>query len=166
MNIKVNEHYKYNIHTDDPEAFNVNGAEVLIDAHQLTNEHTHVLYKNRSFNVELVSENRDEKTSVYKVNGNLYSISIEDQYDQLLKQLGMDNMQANKIKDIKAPMPGLVLNIYTVEGAEVNKGDNILVLEAMKMENIIKSPTTGTVKSVYIRKGDKIEKNQLLIEFV
>ena len=165
MNIKVNDRFEYNIETN-AETCHVNGSAITIDAEELTKEYTHVLYKNRSYNVELVAENKAEKTSVYKINGNLYNISIEDQYDLLLKQLGMDNMQANKVKDIKAPMPGLVLNIFVEEGMEVSKGENILVLEAMKMENIIKSPAEGRVKTIFIKNGDKVEKNQILLEFV
>ena len=63
-------------------------------------------------------------------------------------------------------MPGLVLNIFVEEGMEVSKGENILVLEAMKMENIIKSPAEGRVKTIFIKNGDKVEKNQILLEFV
>ena len=165
MNIKVNDRYEYNIETGQ-DTCTVNGVAIHMDAIQLTNGHTNVLYNNKSYNLELVSEDNSGKSSVYKVNGRLYSISIEDQYDQLLKQLGMDNMQANKVRDIKAPRPGLVLNVFTKEGAEVAKGENILVLEAMKMENIIKSPTDGKIKSILTKNGDKVEKNQVLIEFV
>jgi len=164
MKIKVNERYEYDIQADG-EAFMVDGEALEINARKLANQHTHVLYKNKSYNVELVSENRAEKTCTYKVNGTLYNISIEDQYDQLLMQLGMDNALANKVREIKAPMPGLVLNILAGECAEVNKGDNLLVLEAMKMENIIKSPAQGKIKKVFVNKGDKVEKNQILIQF-
>ncbi|MNR65826.1 2-oxoglutarate carboxylase large subunit [compost metagenome] len=69
------------------------------------------------------------------------------------------------MKEIKAPMPGLVLNVMVQEGQEVGKGDNLLVLEAMKMENIIKSPDSGIVKKILITKGDKVEKNEVLIQF-
>ncbi|MNF13023.1 Glutaconyl-CoA decarboxylase subunit gamma [compost metagenome] len=67
--------------------------------------------------------------------------------------------------EIKAPMPGLVLNVIVESGQEVNKGDNLLILEAMKMENIIKSPSSGIVKKILVTKGDKVEKNEILIQF-
>jgi len=164
MKIKVNENYTYEVEVG-AEALKVNGAAVQIDARQLSSVHTHVLYHNRSYNVELVSENKEDKVSVIKVNGTLYSVFIEDQYDQLLKQLGMDTGSAGKVKEIKAPMPGLVLSIIADEGAEVSKGESILVLEAMKMENIIKSPADGKIKKVFVSKGDKVEKNQVLVQF-
>ncbi|HNM32873.1 MAG TPA: biotin/lipoyl-binding protein, partial [Chitinophagales bacterium] len=64
----------------------------------------------------------------------------------------------------KAPMPGLVLDILVEAGQAVNKGDNLIILEAMKMENIIKASGSGTVKSIHVQKKDAVEKNQLLIE--
>ncbi|RZK76738.1 MAG: acetyl-CoA carboxylase biotin carboxyl carrier protein subunit [Pedobacter sp.] len=164
MKIKVNEGYTYEVEVG-AEEIKINEVNAQIDARRLSSVHTHVLYQNRSYNVELVSENKDDKTSVLKVNGNLYHVSIEDQYDQLLKQLGMDTAMASKVKEIKAPMPGLVLSVISFEGVEVIKGDSILVLEAMKMENIIKSPADGKIKKVLVGKGDKVEKNQVLIQF-
>jgi biotin carboxyl carrier protein len=60
-------------------------------------------------------------------------------------------------------MPGLVLNVLVSDGQSVAKGDAVLVLEAMKMENIIKAPADGVVKKVAVVKGDKVEKNQVMI---
>ncbi|MCY1533126.1 pyruvate carboxylase [compost metagenome] len=113
----------------------------------------------------MVSFNLEEKFAVIKVNGTIYKVAIADPFDLLLKQLGMDNMKVNKVQQIKAPMPGLVLNVLINEGDEVKKGDNLLVLEAMKMENMIKSPADGTIRKVNVTKGDKVEKNEVLINF-
>jgi biotin carboxyl carrier protein len=77
----------------------------------------------------------------------------------------MDSLAVSKILQIKAPMPGLVLSVLVTEGDEVKKGDNLLVLEAMKMENMIKSPTDGIIKKIEIKQGNKVEKNELLISF-
>ncbi|HEY9195548.1 MAG TPA: acetyl-CoA carboxylase biotin carboxyl carrier protein subunit, partial [Mucilaginibacter sp.] len=70
-----------------------------------------------------------------------------------------------KVSEIKAPMPGLVLRIFVAEGDTVQKGDNLFVLEAMKMENIIKAPADVTVRKIKCKAGDKVEKGQILIEF-
>jgi biotin carboxyl carrier protein len=77
----------------------------------------------------------------------------------------MDSALANKVSEIKAPMPGLVLSVLVTEGQEVSKGDSLLVLEAMKMENVIKSPASGMIKKILINKADKVEKNEILIQF-
>lgn len=164
MKVKVNDHYNFEV-TLERDVLTVEGAEVCLDSVVLSDKHVSVIYQNRSYNIELVSEDKVEKTSVIKVNGNLYHVAIRDQYDLLLQQLGLDSSKASKMKEIKAPMPGLVLNVIAEEAQEVNKGDNLLVLEAMKMENIIKSPASGVVKKILVSKGDKVEKNEILIQF-
>jgi biotin carboxyl carrier protein len=162
--IKVNDKYSFDI-TTNSNSIRANGEEVILDTINLNENASSVLYNNKSYTIELVSLNKEEKTATVKVNGNSYSLSIKDQFDQLLKQLGMDNLVASKILQIKAPMPGLVLSVVVEEGAEIKKGDNLLVLEAMKMENMIKSPTDGIIKKIAITQGDKVEKNELLISF-
>ncbi len=164
MKVRVNNNYNFEIEFEG-ETIKVNQEELSIDSSLLSDKHAHFIFNNRSYNLEMVSENKTDKTATVKVNGREYQISIEDQYDQLLKRLGLDNLKANKVKDIKAPMPGLVLNVMITEGQDVQKGDSLLVLEAMKMENVIKSPSEGKVKKILIQKGDKVEKSELLIQF-
>lgn len=162
--VKVNDNFNFDIVANDKQIL-VNKEEVTIDVTALNAHTNHVLYNNKSYTIEVVQLNKEEKKATLKVNGSLYHLCIKDQFDQLLKQLGMDNLAVNKIQQIKAPMPGLVLSVLVAEGDEVKKGDNLLVLEAMKMENMIKSPTDGIVKKVAIKQGDKVEKNELLISF-
>lgn len=164
MKVKVNDKYNFDVDIDNNE-IKVDTRTLSVDARKLADGHSHFIYNNKSYRMELVSENKADKTAQVKVNGHIYEVAIEDQYDQLLKQLGLDNLQTNKVKEIKAPMPGLVLNVIVAEGEEVKKGDSLLVLEAMKMENVIKSPADGTVKKILVQKGDKVEKNEILIQF-
>ena len=162
--IKVNDKFEFDI-VPDKNQFLVNGEAIDFEKVDLNKNSSHFIYQNKSYTIEVEEINPVEKTAVIKVNGNSYSLTIKNQLDQLLKQLGMDNLAANKILQIKAPMPGLVLNVLAIEGAEVKKGDSLLVLEAMKMENMIKSPTDGVIKKIAVKQGDKIEKNELLISF-
>ena len=161
--IKVNGKYDFDVSVH--KEISVNAKLIELDHVSLNANSNSILYKNKSYNIEVVEQNVIEKTATIKVNGNIYVLSIQDQFDQLLKQLGMDNLITSKILQIKAPMPGLVLNVLVKEGAEIKKGDNLLVLEAMKMENMIKSPTDGMIKKIAIKQGDKVEKNELLISF-
>ncbi len=62
-------------------------------------------------------------------------------------------------------MPGLIIDLRVKDGDAVMPGDPLLILEAMKMENMIKASAAGIVKSVKVKKGDSVEKNQVLIEF-
>ncbi|MEE1946773.1 acetyl-CoA carboxylase biotin carboxyl carrier protein subunit [Pedobacter sp. KR3-3] len=162
--VKVNNKYDFEIEADN-QSLKINNEVVALDSFPLNGNTAHVLYQNKSYTTELVELNKEEKTATVKVNGSLYTVSIKDQFDQLLKQLGMDNLAANKIQQVMAPMPGLVLNVLASEGDEVKKGDSLLVLEAMKMENMIKSPTDGVIKKIAVKQGDKVEKNELLVSF-
>ncbi|MES2762809.1 MAG: biotin/lipoyl-containing protein [Bacteroidota bacterium] len=125
----------------------------------------HLLKDNVSYNLEVVKHVPDEKKLFVKINNTPYTLDIKDKYDDLLHSLGLDSLASKKVNDIKAPMPGMVLNILVTEGQEVKKGDGLIVLEAMKMENILKSPTDGVIKKIAISKGIAVEKNQLLIQF-
>jgi len=162
--VKVNQQSDFNIDIDG-ENITVDDQQQILDIVELNAQTASILYQNKSFNTEVISVNHEDKTCRIKVNGTVYTVSVEDQYDQLLKQLGMDNLATNKVLEVKAPMPGLVLNVMVKESSEIKKGDNLLILEAMKMENILKSPTDGTIKKVLVVKGDKVEKNQILIQF-
>lgn len=135
------------------------------DLLQINEYQYHLLYNNKSYNVDLVKLNTEEKTIVLKINSVKFSLQLKDKYDELLHNLGLDKLAAKKFNDVKAPMPGMVLNILINVGDVVKKGDALLVLEAMKMENIIKSPADGTVKKIAAVKGTAVEKNQILIQF-
>ncbi len=162
--VTVNDNYKFNIELVN-HGLMVNGMGIVLDT-LIVNGHTkHILFENQSYNVELVELDRVDKQAKIKVNGNLYKVEVSTQLDLLLKQLGMDNLSASKVLQVKAPMPGLVLSVLVTEGQEVKKGDSLLILEAMKMENIIKSPTDGTIQKVEVTQGNKIEKNAILIKF-
>lgn len=163
--IKVNEHYNFEL-GDENNALQLNGETLPLNIRELGNGHLHFIYKNKSYNAEVVSEDSVDKSAVVKINGNLYGVNIEDQFDSLLKALGMSGAAGKAIAEVKAPMPGLVLSVGVTEGQEVKKGDSLLVLEAMKMENMLKSATDGVVKKIFVLKGDKVEKNQVLITFV
>ena len=125
----------------------------------------HILFKGRSFVADVIVSNAVEKSFVIRINNNNYCVQLKDQYDELLHTLGMDMLTNKKESEIKAPMPGRVLDVLIGVGDVVAKGDGVLVLEAMKMENVIKSPSNGVVKRIAIIKGLAVEKNEVLIEF-
>jgi biotin carboxyl carrier protein len=147
------------------EGFFVNEKLVLWDVEKLNDGHFHVIYGQKSFRVEVVKTDFTTKSFTVKVNGRSYQIGLKDQFDLLLEKMGMNSGQTAKINIIKAPMPGLIIDLKIKDGDAVKAGDTLLILEAMKMENIIKSPGEGVVKSIKVKKGDTVEKNQVLIEF-
>jgi acetyl/propionyl-CoA carboxylase alpha subunit len=119
----------------------------------------------KKFRVKLLQLDSVLKKAILKINGDIVEIAQEDEYDVLLKSLGMGAGAVKKVNDVKAPMPGVVIDIKVVAGQTVVKDEGIVVLEAMKMENLLKSPIDGIIKSVEIVKGDTVEKNKVLINF-
>ena len=163
-NIKVNNKYNFEIDRKGNDLL-VNNNNVNADIKQLNNLLYHVINGNGSYNAEVVSFDPLAKTAEIKVNNTIYTVTAKDQFDVLLDKMGLSNLNATKVSEIKAPMPGMVLKVLVEEGTEVKRGDSLFVLEAMKMENIIKSIADVTVKTIKIKPGDKVEKGQILMLF-
>jgi biotin carboxyl carrier protein len=125
----------------------------------------HLLFNNQSYHVELIEKDYNAKTYTLKVQGAIYTVKIANALDQLIEQMGLSTASSKKINQIKAPMPGLILDISIKVGDEVKENDTLLILEAMKMENSITSPRDGIIKTIAVKKGAAVDKNQLLIEF-
>jgi biotin carboxyl carrier protein len=151
--------------TESKEGHVVNGEPVVLDIVSISENYFHVIYKNKSYRAEVVKADVATRSFVFKINGREYPVQVKNKFDLLLEQMGMQNVGAAKLNVIKAPMPGLIIDLKVTEGQEVKQNDPLLILEAMKMENIIKSPGDGVVKSVKVVKGASVEKNQILIEF-
>ena len=146
--------------------FEIKNDEILnLDAVKTSDSHYHILQDNKSFKVEINEANFDTKSYQVKVNNNLYSINIFNDLDILIKAMGFSIGSTKHVNSIKAPMPGLILEISVIVGQKVKEDEPLLILEAMKMENSITSPRDGIIKSISINKTDAVEKNQLLIEF-
>ncbi|TSD64575.1 acetyl-CoA carboxylase biotin carboxyl carrier protein subunit [Inquilinus sp. KBS0705] len=162
--IKVNSTYDFEV--DRAAAALVVNTDIIdADIKQLNKLLYHIINNNASYTAEVISFDKEAKTAEIKVNNNIYTVAAKDEFDVLLDKMGLSNLNTAKISDIKAPMPGMVLKVLVEEGAAVKKGDNLFVLEAMKMENIIKSPANVVVKTIKIKPGDKVEKGQILILF-
>jgi biotin carboxyl carrier protein len=124
----------------------------------------HLLLNNKSQHVQILDYDRANKTCTMRVNNKHFEVSYKDRYDVLLNILGIDNASAHFVNHLKAPMPGLVLKVLVEVGQEIKKGDSAILLEAMKMENVIKSPGDGKVKAILVKEKQAVEKNQNLLE--
>jgi biotin carboxyl carrier protein len=145
--------------------YTINDLVIDWDIINLGNDRFHIIYKSTSYQAELIEVNFEEKSFLFYINGQKQAVVVKDKFDLLLEKMGLNDLKSNKMNDIKAPMPGLILSINIKEGDEVQKGDAIMILEAMKMENVLKSPGEGVVKSIVVKQGDSVEKNQVLINF-
>ncbi len=143
----------------------LNGEPVNWDLVKLTDRTFHIIHQDRSYTAEVLEMNTAEKTVSLKINGHIHYVQLKDRFDLLLEKMGMSNAASTKINELKAPMPGLIVGISIQPGDVVSKGDSLLILEAMKMENNLKAPGDGTIKTIRIAKGDRVEKGQVLVEF-
>ena len=156
----------FKVRVNDSIELDINTNEISeLDTIKTTNSQCHILKNNKPYIGEIIDANLNNKEYKVKVNNNTYNINIHSDLDLLIKDMGFSVGASKKIGSIKAPMPGLILEINVIVGQEVKENDSILILEAMKMENIITSPRDGIIKSITAKKGDAVEKNQLLIEF-
>ncbi|MFM2136282.1 MAG: hypothetical protein RL021_1682 [Bacteroidota bacterium] len=159
--VTVNGH-QFDVELDGKTAA-VNNAPFEADLIEFRKGRFHIIRNRRSYTAEVLQANRAEKSFVIKVDTAVFSLQVHDRFDALLREMGIDSSASQKINDLKAPMPGLVLKVMVEEGQPIAKGDPILVLEAMKMENVIKAPADGKIKKVTVTTGDKVEKNQVMI---
>lgn len=147
------------------ESIVINGKPFEWDLVKIADDHFHILHNNKSYRAEVIKADRSTKTFQFKINNTIHTVEVRDKFDLLLEKMGMANGAAAKLNNIKAPMPGLVIDLKVKAGDEVKAGDPLLILEAMKMENILKSPGDGRIRNVKTKKGDSVEKGQVLIEF-
>lgn len=124
-----------------------------------------VLHQHQSHEISISKIDRDTRTISLTINGKTTQVKYASKMDLLLESMGIDSSASAKLTVLKAPMPGLVVDWFVKEGDTVQAGDKLLILEAMKMENVIKSTGEGVIKKLHAAKGVAVEKNQLLIEF-
>lgn len=125
----------------------------------------HVILNRKAYRTEILETDYQNKTFTIRINGNNYRVQLADQYDQLIDRLGLKVDAGKKVDQINAPMPGLVLEVQVKEGDQLKEGEPLLILEAMKMENVIKAPADVTIKEIKVKKGNSVDKNQVLVTF-
>jgi biotin carboxyl carrier protein len=136
-----------------------------LDAVSIETNKFHILHQNLPYKAEIVFSDFNQKKYTVKVNNNVYHIAISNPLDTLIKEMGFEVGITKQVNVIKAPMPGLILEISVVIGQTVKENDNLLILTAMKMENSLLSPRDGVIKSIAINVSDSVIKGDLLIEF-
>lgn len=121
------------------------------------------LHRNVKYRADILSISESAKEMKIRINNQILYLNLKDQLDQLVDNLGLSNISEEQGGDIYSPMPGMVLQIMCEEGDEVKKGDPLLILEAMKMENLIQASSDGTVKAIKCTKLSTVNKGDLLV---
>lgn len=147
------------------EGYILDGQKYNWDVSLLPDGRYHIILDGKNNIAEILEADHDKKTFRIKFNSSIYEILLLDQFDDLLLKLGMSAVNKTSVKSLKAPMPGMILKIVVQDGETVEKGDVLVILKAMKMENIIKSPGKTRIQKVMVKEGQAVEKNQDLILF-
>ena len=119
----------------------------------------------KKFECKILKENTIDQSYIIKINGEISTIRLIKQVEKTIEKLGIQKSSQKNINILKAPMPGLILDVAVKESDLVKKGDPVIILEAMKMENILSSPVDGKVKEIKVNPQQTVEKNNILIKF-
>ncbi len=122
-------------------------------------------YKGLVFNGEILNEKIEDNLLEIKINHRVFVVKKKGPLDELIASLGMDVPKVKKLKELTAPMPGRIVSLAVKVGQSLEVGDEILSLEAMKMENVLKAEGVGVVKAIYVDSQQVVDKGMVMIEF-
>jgi len=134
--------------------------QVTFEAARVQGEMYSVLMNNRSYVVGVCSPDKDR----VNVNGTPISLKLLDAVHLHLRELGWESMHETRAGRIETQIPGLITRIFHKTGDQVNAGDPLFLMEAMKMENEIKAPISGKVIKISMQEGQTVEKGIIIME--
>jgi glutaconyl-CoA/methylmalonyl-CoA decarboxylase subunit gamma len=149
----------------------LNGSEIFIDDKKYTyellklNRESYLLRLDNNF-YEIPVEVRNGESSFITVGGENFEVTVRSALQEKAASLIAQKDAGAHKREVKAPMPGMIVKIKLSEGGEVDQGDAVIILEAMKMENEVRSPFKGLLKKIYVKEGMAVEKgaNLFLVE--
>ncbi len=159
----VNGHFSFSIRQEDNQ-WMIGETPVPLDIVKQPGAVWSILHKGKSYEAVVEKLDRHNKEVVLRINGQRYAVAVQEPIDQLLKSMGLDLAASKKVEAIKAPMPGMILKLLVQPGQQIAKGDGLVVLEAMKMENVLKASGPATVKSIRVQERTAVEKGAVLID--
>jgi biotin carboxyl carrier protein len=129
---------------------------------------TIVLQKNnKKYICRFLYKDNNTGISYIKINGILKKVTLFKEIEKLLSQIiqNYSNSSEDDITELNAPMPGTILEIKVSKGDKVKKDDSLLILEAMKMENVLTSPKDGVISEVIVKINETVDKGTVLLNF-
>lgn len=151
-------------HRPDGYVATINGKQLQIASHRLGDTRSLLLIDGRSHEVDVRSNGYDNRRIVF-MNGVEIPVEIEDYNLARLRATAGIASQAGVDRFLRAAMPGLVVNVLVKSGDQVTEGQGLLLIEAMKMENLIKASADATVRTINVSRGKSVEKGDILMEF-
>ena len=155
---------EYTIEIIDNGHLNFNGKVMEVDFESISGQPVYSLVIDGKSHEAYVYEHEDEWQVLLL--GKQYPVKVEDERAKRLKSTGGAKHQESGEFYLKAPMPGLVIAIAVHEDQQVEKGQVLVILESMKMQNELKSPRAGKVERIKVNVGESVEQRQLLLTVV
>jgi biotin carboxyl carrier protein len=153
---------EYEIEIDHDNQIRVNGEAHEIDFQQLPEGGmVSLLLQQRSF--EAAVEARESHNWEVLIQGELYPVQVQDERSYRLAKARGEGTAVTGEATIKAPMPGLIIAVPVTPGQTIHKGEKVIILESMKMENELRAPRDGMVLRVNAQPGDSVEKDAVLV---
>ncbi|MDI9320904.1 MAG: acetyl-CoA carboxylase biotin carboxyl carrier protein subunit [Phycisphaerales bacterium] len=163
MQITVNGNLPIDVVKNDQQ-WQMNGIEIHSDIEWQSNGQASLLLDHKSYTAQVEKIDKEQKELVLTINEHRYTIGIREDIDILLNRMGINLNVQQKAAPLKAPMPGMILKILVEPGQTVNKGDTLLILEAMKMENVLKATSSAIIRFIRVEEKSAVEKGAILIE--
>jgi biotin carboxyl carrier protein len=151
---------KLSINLIDEGKFLVNGKEFFCELLPIA-DNSYILRVNNKF-CEISALKNGNENFLITYDGKLFETTVKSKLQEKADQIIQNKIGTKKILEIKAPMPGMILKITKKVGDKIQKGETVLILEAMKMENDLRAPLTGSIKEIYIDEGTAVEKGMIL----
>jgi biotin carboxyl carrier protein len=153
----------YTIEINDDHSVIVDGVPHPVDFASVNQQPVFTLLIDGQSHEAYIQEDENGQWQVL-LRGTLYAVEVEDEREKRLRAAGgAHGSSASGEFNLKAPMPGLVVAVPVAEGQSVQKGDNLVILESMKMQNELKSPREGAIIRVKVKPGDSVEQNQVMV---
>jgi len=158
--VTINER-EYQVEILGDKRISVDGTELDVDFQSVSGQPIYSLILSGHSYEAFVSPNQNEWQVM--LHGNLYDARVEDERERRLRAASGGAASEHLEFQLKAPMPGLVVAIPVQEGQEINKGDVLVILESMKMQNELKSPKAGKIGYIRVHPGASVEQRQVLL---
>ncbi|MGZ9163569.1 MAG: biotin/lipoyl-containing protein [Anaerolineales bacterium] len=155
---------EYLVEIVDEKHISINGKIVEVDFESVSGQPVYSLIVDGKSHESYVQQGDDNWQVLLR--GRLYPVTVEDEREKRLRAAAGSDVAESGEFHLKAPMPGLVVAIPVEEGQEIKKGQVILILESMKMQNELKSPRDGTMGRIRVKAGESVEQKQTLLSVV
>lgn len=154
---------------DLPDGTTVELSEEMLNTMDVVLEpggYFHILNDGKMIRLQLLHADYLNREFHFRWHALEFRITLRDRVETIVHKLGLKLEADGRVNEISAPMPGLVLKLLVSEGQSVSKGDPLVILEAMKMENVLAAPNDAEIDTVSVQQGDTVDKGQLLIKLI